>query len=317
MIAKKGKITYYNRGLIIPVNNEEPMDKNQYKDRINIVIEFIKENIGGKISLQEVSTLAGFSQYHFHRIFSAFTGETIGNFIRRIKLEDAAHRLKHNESNILEIGYKAGYETPAAFTRAFKQYFGTTPSGYKQGGNIKPSRQKTLEDYSYLKEIIMKNFIGIKNLEDMKVISVCKTGKYSESACEAWSILCKFAYSNSIGKENKVITPESKFIGIGYDNPEVTPEEKLRYDACITVDNDIDIKGEVKQQVIKGGKYAVFLHKGSYENLKDTYNAIFAEWLPESNHKLREIPCFEMYLNKDPRRTKPENLKTEIYIPIN
>lgn len=162
----------------------------------------------------------------------------------------------------------------------------------------------------------MKNFIGIKDIEDLKVIFVYKTGKYSESASKAWSVLCKFAYSNSIGKENKVITKESKFIGVGYGNPDTTPEEKLRYDACITVDHDIEVTREVNQNVIKGGKYALFLHKGPYETLKETYNEIFSEWLPKSSHKLREIPCFEMYLNRDPRRTKPENLKTEIYIPI-
>ena len=68
--------------------------------------------------------------------------------------------------------------------------------------------------------------------------------------------------------------------------------------------------------VISGGKYAVFSHKGPYTNLSDTYNAIFMEWLPDSGNELRNLPSFEIYLNRDPRRTKPENLKTEIYIPI-
>lgn len=292
------------------------MDKNQYKERINIATDFIRKNINEKISLQEISSFAGFSQYHFHRIFAAFTGETIGNFIRKIKLENAAYRLKSNETNVIEIAYMTGYETPAAFTRAFKQYYGVTPSEYKQGSNIKQSKQKSLENCNYFKDMTMKNFIGIKNIEDMNVIYVSKTGKYSESANEAWSVLCKFAYSNSIGKENKVITSDSKFIGIGYDDPEVTPEEKLRYDACITVNHDIEISGEIKQKVIEGGKYAVFLHKGPYKNFQETFNAIFSEWLPKSNYKLRETPCFEMYLNRDPKRTKPENLRTEIYIPI-
>lgn len=162
----------------------------------------------------------------------------------------------------------------------------------------------------------MKNFIGIKEIDDLKVISVVKTGKYSDSACEAWASLCKFAYSNTVGKKDKMITPESKFIGIGYDDPKTTPEEKLRYGACITIDKDVEVQGEVVLNLISGGKYAVFLHKGSYDYLKDTYTAIFQEWLPRSGHKLRNIPLFEQYLNRDPRRTKPENLKTEIYIPI-
>ena len=91
----------------------------------------------------------------------------------------------------------------------------------------------------------MKNFLGIREIDDLKAISVRKTGKYSDSASEAWPILCKFAYSNSIGKKDKIITPESKFIGISYDDPGITPEEKLRYEACITVNKDVKTEGEV------------------------------------------------------------------------
>lgn len=162
----------------------------------------------------------------------------------------------------------------------------------------------------------MENFIGIKEIDDLKVISVVKTGKYSKSADEAWASLCKFAYSNTVGKEDKIITPESKFIGISYDNPKMTPEEKLRYGACITVNKEVKTSGEVVSNVISGGKYALFLHKGAYENLEGTYNKIFTEWMPKSGYKFRGAPPFEQYLNRDPRKTKPENLKTEIYIPI-
>lgn len=291
------------------------MDKEQYY-QINTVIDFIKKNIDRKINLEELSSLTGFSQYHFHRIFSLHVGETIGSFIRRIKLENAAFKLKYDNSNIIEIAYEAGYETPAAFTRAFKQHYGIPPSEYKQGNNMKYFIERKPEYYIYLKELMMKNFIGIKELDDLNVISVRKTGKYSDSACEAWSVLCKFAYMNTVGKQDKLITPESKFIGRSFDDPKITPEEKLRYEACITVKKDVETEGEVFKSIISGGKYAVFLHKGSYENLKDTYEAIFMEWLPNSDNTLRDVPCFEIYLNRDPRRTKPENLKTEIYLPI-
>lgn len=162
----------------------------------------------------------------------------------------------------------------------------------------------------------MGKFIGIRELDDLNVISVVKTGNYSTSACEAWAVLCKFAYSNTVGKKDKMITPESKFIGVGYDNPNTTSEDKLRYGACITVNKDVKTEGEVVKSVISGGKFAVFVHKGPYENLKDTYNKIFSEWLPTSGYKKRDALPFEQYLNRDPRRTKPENLKTEIYIPI-
>jgi AraC family transcriptional regulator len=65
-----------------------------------------------------------------------------------------------------------------------------------------------------------------------------------------------------------------------------------------------------------GGRYAVFLHRGSHEGMGATYDAIFSAWLPTSGVRLREAPCFDAYLNRDPRRTKPENLRTEIWMPV-
>lgn len=50
-------------------------------------------------------------------------------------------------------------------------------------------------------------------------------------------------------------------------------------------------------------------------NLKATYDQIM-DWVVQEGVKLRDAPLFEKYLNRDPRRTKPENLRTEIYVPI-
>ncbi|MFC1566604.1 GyrI-like domain-containing protein [bacterium] len=77
-----------------------------------------------------------------------------------------------------------------------------------------------------------------------------------------------------------------------------------------------NVLNEVGIQEIREGKYAIFLHKGPYEKLNQTYNAIFTSWLLTSDYKLQNLPCFELYLNRDPRKTKPENLRTEIYVPV-
>jgi AraC family transcriptional regulator len=84
----------------------------------------------------------------------------------------------------------------------------------------------------------------------------------------------------------------------------------------MTIKGNVKPKGEVGVQALKGGKYAVFLHEGPYEKFSETYDLIYSEWLPRSGFKLRETPCYELYLNKNPKRTKPENLRTEIHVPI-
>ncbi len=135
-------------------------------------------------------------------------------------------------------------------------------------------------------------------------------GLYSGQGTEdAWNKVCEFA------EKKKLFGYKTSFIGISHDDPEVTESEKLRYDACVTISKDVKPEGEVGVKTVEGGKYAMFLHKGPYSGFQDLYNYIYGVWLQESGVELREQPCFEKYLNS-PDKTKPENLKTEVYIPI-
>jgi AraC family transcriptional regulator len=74
-------------------------------------------------------------------------------------------------------------------------------------------------------------------------------------------------------------------------------------------------EGEVGYKVLDGGLYAIFRHTGPYAEFSRTYDQIYLNWLPESGYELRDAPPLEFYLN-DPDRTKPENLKTDIYVPV-
>ena len=111
------------------------------------------------------------------------------------------------------------------------------------------------------------------------------------------------------------IEKDHEFIGVSHDDPHITETEKLRYDACLTIKQNIDPEGEIGVKSIDGGKYAVFRHKGPYKNLQRTYDLIYKQWLTESGEQIRDLPCFENYLNS-PDTAKPEELLTEIYIPI-
>ena len=278
----------------------------EHKERIYRVLLYIGENIDGDLSLETISKIACFSPFHFHRLFTAYVGETVCEYVRRIRLERAANRFVHSGEPVTSVALDSGYETPGAFTRAFREHFGQNPTEFKGMKNQKQSGAK-LPD---MKEEAKPMEPEIRTMPEQKVLFVRKTGSYDKAAAEAWSALMGFAYSRKLMNKN------TKLIGISLDNPDITPEVKIRYDACITVDKDVKPEGEIGVQTISGGRHAVFLHKGPYDRLGETYNSIFAGWLPSSGERLRDTPCFEIYLNRDPRRTKPENLRTEIFVPI-
>ena len=103
-------------------------------------------------------------------------------------------------------------------------------------------------------------------------------------------------------------------LGICHDDPEVTPAEKVRYDACLAVNDRVQPEGDIGVQEIGGGEYAVTMHRGPYEELGETYATLCGQWAPQSGRELR-APSLEFYRNS-PMNTAPEDLVTDVYMPL-
>ena len=275
--------------------------KDDYIQSVYRVIFYIEQNYRSDLTLEELSKIANFSKYHFHRVFKSIVGENLSDYIRRVRLSSTTLKFK-TDKKITQIALGSGYETNASFSKAFKKHFGITPKEFSL-------MQKKKKGSKMLQPKIVE-------LEPVEVLCVRKEGAYDKSAKEAWEVLMGFAYQNKIKYKKKLMGKGALMFGIGHDNPNIIDGNKLRYDACITWDDkSVKQEGEIFSKIIEGGKYAMFLHKGAYENLKSTYDEI-GDWIVESGAEVRDLPMFEKYLNRDPRRTKPENLKTEIYVPL-
>jgi len=105
-----------------------------YSDCINNVKFYIREHINEPLNREILAEIAGFSIPHFHRIFTAQTGENIAGYVRRMRLERAARKLRMGAVDITEVALAAGYDTHAAFGKAFKQQFGLSPSEFRSLG---------------------------------------------------------------------------------------------------------------------------------------------------------------------------------------
>lgn len=276
-----------------------------YHKRINKVLVYVNEHMDEKMELEKLACISSFSTFHFHRIMRAYLNESLGSFLLRLRLDKAAGLLEYTSLSPSEVAWKVGYEVPSSFNKAFKKRFGLSPGEYRNGQRLKFQTSELIIQNTNNMDIKPK----IKELKPCKVIYVTARGAYNESAKEAWDKICSFA-----GK-NKLFGFSTEMIGISHDDPNITESDKLRYDACIRIKKEIDPAGEVGVKEIAGGRYAIFKHKGPYEKLSDTYNAIYRVWLPGSGESLRDAPCFEKYLN-NPDKTKPEQLLTEIHLPI-
>jgi AraC family transcriptional regulator len=289
-----------------------------YKRRMLRVLLHIQQHLDDSLALEDLARVACFSPFHFHRIFTGMVGETLQEHIRRLRLERAASQLKVSAKPVTEIAFEAGYESHEAFTRSFRGLFGCPPSAFRSAKRkpplpASPSRVhyapgKPAGGFKSAKPRNKTMDVTIKPMPALRVAFMRHVGPYSGVGA-TWDRLLPI-----LGKDGR-LGGDCMMIGICHDDPDVTPPEKIRYDACVTVDETFVPEDDVGVQVIAGGEYAMTTHFGPYHKLGETYAQLFGHWLPRSGRELRSVPSFEVYLN-DPQTTDPEDLLTDIYLPL-
>jgi AraC family transcriptional regulator len=282
------------------------MNQEDYIKRILKAMIYIEDHIDDKLDLARIAKIACYSPSHFHRIFQAMTGETIHGYIKRLRMQIAAEKLRYTEQPVTEIALDANFETPSAFTKAFKQFTGSSPRKYRSlYATFNRMTQK-------IKELVMIQPETIeKSLSNMDVLFIRRHGDYAQSPAAAWQAMTYFL--DKTYPDRSVI----RYFGISHDDPDIVENDKLRYDAAVMVPEGGKENGEVGRQTIKGGKYAIFIHQGSYDLLQETFSRVFLKWLPISGENFDESrSIFCEYLHLEDSNIHPENRKTKIFIPL-
>ena len=108
----------------------------QYRGRINLAVDYIESNLGRDFTLEEIAAVAGFSKYHFHRLFATFTGETLFQFIQRLRLEKGATMLLNDPAKpVTNIALECRFANSSSFAKSFKQYFDYTATEWRDLGH--------------------------------------------------------------------------------------------------------------------------------------------------------------------------------------
>jgi AraC family transcriptional regulator len=288
-----------------------------YKERILRVLVHIQNHLDEAVSLDELAALAHFSPYHFHRIVRGMVGESVMEHIRRLRLERAAHRLKFTDGLITRIAFEAGYETHEAFTRAFGAMFGKSPSHFRDRHRFLPfppvpsgvhyQADGRLDDYRDMQDARAPLNVEVVSFPTTRVAFMRHVGPYGEVGPTWGKLFARAGPKGLVGRSTRIL-------GLVHDDPEVTPGDKVRYDACIVVEDRFQPEGEIGLQEISG-EYAVATHQGPYGSLGETYVRICGQWLPSSGWELRSAASVEIYRNS-PQNSKPEELLTDIHLPL-
>ncbi len=265
-------------------------------ERMLRTLDHIHAHLDADVNPAELARLAGFSPHHFHRVFRGMVGESVMGYVRRLRLERAALRLKHGEASVSAVAIDAGYGSHEAFTRAFRDRFGVVPSAFRDT------------------DIASEPPVRLQREPARQLLAARHIGAY-EGVGAAWETLIGVA-----GRLGWLATPPIT-MGLVYDDPDITDAAQCRYEAAIVVpDGQPAVVPEwapptMIVRTLPAGTWACLVHVGGYDSIQSTYDALLGQALPRRGIELADEPTVEVTLD-DPRTTPPDRLRTDIRVRL-
>ena len=256
---------------------------------INKAISYIFEHIDEDITVDDVARHCSYSKYHLTRMFKEDTDEALYQFIKRVRLERSAWRLKvEKEKSITEIGGEYGYSS-SNFATAFKKHLDISPADFRK------TSEQMVEESSFSNGITLDELedagkqITVEKLEGFTVIYERKKGNYHNLPKEWCSFIEKYGY---------LATEDTKYIECTIDDPSITDEDNCMYELCQTISPEhpaLKDNEDILTHSFEGGKYAVYHFKGFPQFLFMVYQEIFCRWLSKTGNQLDDRPILDIY----------------------
>lgn len=274
---------------------------------ISKVAQYIYDHSEEAINVEALADYAGFSKYHFNRMFFAATGFQLGEFIKRQKLEKAMFLLKSGKENILEVAMCVGYDSPSSFTRAFKNNFACTPTDIQNGKSPLNERAGTLPPKKLAEAFKLEP--KWRELPQTAVLGFYGAGFNEQSFSKVAGQLYKRLSELAAPLDFSELQP----IGVAIDNPWVGEQMQSQFFAGF-------LKGLAQQQqlehyTLQGGRYACFSHQGPHNTMWQTISQVYAHWVLPNQIRLKDQHIVQRYLN-NPADTDAEKLITELYFAV-
>jgi AraC family transcriptional regulator len=274
----------------------------EYERRMHRVVEAIDRRLDQPLDLASLAAVAHFSPYHFHRLFAAWTGETLGDYLRRRRVEQAASRLASQPRlSVLQVALSVGFGSGEAFSRAFKAHFGCSPSVWRARPFPHSKRDQAQRKTDQARTAALANTgstlaqhkelpmdVTLIERAPQRVAYMGHIGPYGEPISRFWmeQVAPWMATDGLMGQAR---------YGISHDDPSITDPALCRYDACVEVASDYTPSGSALITTLPGGRYAVMPFKGTDKQVFLAWTQILRDWLPVSRLQLDSRPCFEYY----------------------
>ena len=275
--------------------------RTEYERRMHAVQRHIDQHLDEPLDLATLAQVAHFSPFHFHRLFAAWMGETLGEHLRRRRLEVAAMRMvAQPRLPLLPLALAVGFGSQEAFSRAFKAHFGLSPSAWRRTPG--PARQQAPDQDSNPDQVRTSSSrqhpgsnhppramnVHLNQRPAVQVAYLRHLGPYGIGVSDFWQ---QQVYP-WMARNGWLQQPR---YGISHDDPGITAPDQCRYDACIELPADFKPSRAVLSTRLPAARYAELDFFGPVGDLQQAWNQLLRDWLPASGWQLGTTPCFEYY----------------------
>lgn len=274
-------------------------------------IEYIEDNLDNELRIEDVATIAYMSRFHYQRMFSMLTGYTVSEYIRNRRITVAAQELIYSGSKVIDVAMRYGYESPEAFSKAFRRIHGTSPSIAKKNSQPLKAYPKLSFQIQLKGDVEMDYKIVEKEMFTVVGKSIRTTiinGENHRSISNFWNESNQNGFSKELAKNSGSLG----LIGICLDFDK--QQENLTY--LIGAEKDVkNIPSDWEERQIPAANWAVFPVNGAMPDaMPKVWGRIFSEWFPSTGYEHAGGPEMEVYLSDaDPAS---EDYYSEIWIPI-
>jgi AraC family transcriptional regulator len=288
----------------------------QYARKIDRVIDYLRGNLHRSVKLRELANVAGFSEFHFHRIFGAVSGETLNAFTNRLRLEKAARLLRYSSQNLTDIALDCGFSSPATFSRAFRSGYDTSPSQFRKTGEIKKSKicKELFDDQGYdlpmsAEEKRAAFPVRLVDIPERHVAYIRITNAFDmDRVLGALKKMIEWAQSQDIFSEGTLF-------GMTVDDPHVTPKHLYRYEVCFASSLPFRCVEGIAKLKMPSMRYAVTNVSGDIRKVATAWDYIYRNWLIHSPYEPEHAPALEVFLDKE-HAMDWSHFEMELCLPI-
>lgn len=283
-----------------------------YEARVAKVLAYLARADGDTdLSLDALARVAGMSKFHFHRQFAAITGIPVARLVVLWRLKRASLRLAFTpDARVGDVAHAAGYASPEAFARAFKDIQGQSPSAFR--------RAPAWDRWAAAFHTSSVRQEGSMAATDVQIVQFPETlvavFEHRGAPATLMASVARFIEWRKASGASPIRT--SQTYGVAFDDPDAVPADEFRFDICGTVAAPVEPNPwGVITKTLPGGPCAVLTHRGSTDAIGPTVMRLYRDWLPTSGRTLRDAPLFFHYRQRMPDVAEPDQL-TDVYVPL-